>query len=271
MYVKQYPVNLNSVSTATTLAAHDKEITSIYAEHQSIATDFAGATAPQLPVTNCRWLDTSATPPKLKRYNGATWVEEYIDHAINADNATTAGACIGNAATATKLETAITIAGTNFDGSANIDISYNSLTDKPTIPSVPSIATEAQAIAGTDNTVAITPLQLRNGLNAGGSAPIFACRAWVNFNGTGTVAIRASGNVSSITDNGTGDYIVNFATALPGSDYALVVTSGANSSAMLAGGRFDSSSPTANSANIFTANSSGTKADSAYVMVSVFR
>jgi hypothetical protein len=49
-------------------------------------------------------------------------------------------------------------------------------------------------------------------LNASGSAPIYACRAWVNFNGTGTVAIRASGNVSSITDNGTGilDYTVNF-------------------------------------------------------------
>jgi hypothetical protein len=46
-------------------------------------------------------------------------------------------------------------------------------------------------------------------------------RAWVNFNGTGTVAIRASFNVSSITDNGTGNYIVNFTTALPDSNYAV--------------------------------------------------
>jgi hypothetical protein len=46
--------------------------------------------------------------------------------------------------------------------------------------------------------------------------------AWVNFNGTGTVAIRASYNVSSITDNGTGDYTVNFATALTDANYALV-------------------------------------------------
>lgn len=51
-------------------------------------------------------------------------------------------------------------------------------------------------------------------LNATGSAPIYACRAWVNFNGTGTVAIRASGNVSSITDNGVGLYTVNFTTAM---------------------------------------------------------
>ena len=49
----------------------------------------------------------------------------------------------------------------------------------------------------------------------------FKCRAWVNFNGTGTVAIRASGNVSSITDNGTGDYTVNFTTAMPDADYAV--------------------------------------------------
>lgn len=48
----------------------------------------------------------------------------------------------------------------------------------------------------------------------------FKCRAWVNFNGTGTVEIRASGNVSSITDNGTGDYTVNFATAMPDAKYA---------------------------------------------------
>jgi hypothetical protein len=46
--------------------------------------------------------------------------------------------------------------------------------------------------------------------------------AWVNFNGTGTVAIRSSYNVSSITDNGTGDYTVNFATALSDANYAAV-------------------------------------------------
>lgn len=47
-----------------------------------------------------------------------------------------------------------------------------------------------------------------------------SAKAWVNFNGTGTVAIRASFNVSSITDNGTGDYTVNFTTALADANYA---------------------------------------------------
>ena len=46
-------------------------------------------------------------------------------------------------------------------------------------------------------------------------------KAWVNFNGTGTVAIRASKNVSSVTDNGVGDYTVNFITAMPDANYAV--------------------------------------------------
>ncbi len=50
-----------------------------------------------------------------------------------------------------------------------------------------------------------------------------ACKAWVNFNGTGTVAIRASYNVTSITDNGTGDYTVNFTTALADANYFAAV------------------------------------------------
>ena len=59
----------------------------------------------------------------------------------------------------------------------------------------------------------------------GGSTlyPGFMARAWVNFDGTGTVAIRASGNVSSITDNGTGDYTVNFTTAMVDANYSPAV------------------------------------------------
>lgn len=49
----------------------------------------------------------------------------------------------------------------------------------------------------------------------------YKCRAWVNFNGTGTVSIRASGNVSSITDHGTGDYTINFTNPMPDANYAV--------------------------------------------------
>jgi hypothetical protein len=55
----------------------------------------------------------------------------------------------------------------------------------------------------------------------GSAAVAYGCRAWVNFNGTGTVAIRGSGNVSSITDNGTGYYTVNFTTSMPDANYAI--------------------------------------------------
>ncbi len=64
---------------------------------------------------------------------------------------------------------------------------------------------------------------------ASGSAPSYSARAWVNFNGTGTVAIRASGNVTSITDNNTGDYTVNFTTAMPDANY-IICASGVRSS-----------------------------------------
>jgi hypothetical protein len=61
-------------------------------------------------------------------------------------------------------------------------------------------------------------LQFNSGY--GSVATAYGCRAWVNFNGTGTPAIRGSGNVSSITDNGTGDYTINFTTAMPDTNYA---------------------------------------------------
>src|SRR5210317_154574 len=56
---------------------------------------------------------------------------------------------------------------------------------------------------------------------ASGSAPSYSARAWVNFNGTGTVAINGSGNVSSITDQGTGKYRVNFTDSMPNANYAV--------------------------------------------------
>lgn len=58
----------------------------------------------------------------------------------------------------------------------------------------------------------------------GSVAVAYGCRAWVNFNGTGTVAIRASGNVSSITDNGVGNYTVNITNAMPDANYAVIST-----------------------------------------------
>jgi hypothetical protein len=73
-----------------------------------------------------------------------------------------------------------------------------------------------------ENGVALTPPTIAdvNGVQIG-----TFCRAWVNFNGTGTVAIRASFNVSSITDNGVGDYTLNFTNAMPDTNYAITGSS----------------------------------------------
>lgn len=118
-------------------------------------------------------------------------------------------------------------------------------------------------------------LQFNNGY--GSVATAYGCRAWVNFNGTGTVAIRASGNVSSITDNGTGDYTINFTTAMPDVNYS--VTGAAESPDASSGaGRFSLNSQTAQTASavrVFTGyqntSSFNVAADNARVCVAIFR
>lgn len=115
----------------------------------------------------------------------------------------------------------------------------------------------------------------KTALNASGTAPIYACRAWVNFNGTGTVAIRASGNVSSIADNGTGDYTVNFSTAMPDANYSANTTVGGSSGQTCTSHISDHTLPTISSISIYTRVSSGSAYDILYefaqVNVSIFR
>ena len=110
-----------------------------------------------------------------------------------------------------------------------------------------------------------------------GTAPIYPCRAWVNFNGTGTVAIRASGNVTSITDNGTGDYTVNFTTAMPDANYSGVVGGSAEASAATfvnayTGASFSASAPSASAFRFATfAHNSAAYKDVQYASVAIFR
>lgn len=94
------------------------------------------------------------------------------------------------------------------------------------------------------------------------------CRAWVNFNGTGTVAIRASFNVSSITDNGTGDYTVNFTTAMPDANYALAISTGSNASNNQ---NLTIATRSTSSARVYSYSNSSTLVDSDYCGVSIFR
>ena len=93
-------------------------------------------------------------------------------------------------------------------------------------------------------------------------------KAWVNFNGTGTVAIRASYNVSSITDNNTGDYTVNFTTAMVDANYVGVGACGDDGHYVSGRGMgFASSSGW----RIAIKTDGGTYIDQAGVFVAIFR
>lgn len=116
---------------------------------------------------------------------------------------------------------------------------------------------------------------LQNAAGTGQPAMSGAAKAWVNFNGTGTVAIRASFNVTSITDNAIGDYTINFTNALEDANYA-VKSSGANTLPLSAAQGFNNgtaSAPTSASAArvVCFVNSTTALTDLEAVEVAVFR
>ena len=118
--------------------------------------------------------------------------------------------------------------GANANSKVLLDASASN-TDVGSIMSFESGAGDGSSVVATSDTLVeigdtgtITAGMLNGGQT--GSAPIFGARAWVNFNGSGTVSVTASGNVSSITDNGTGNYTVNFTTAMPDANYCAVAS-----------------------------------------------
>ena len=125
-------------------------------------------------------------------------------------------------------------------------------------------------VLGTSPTMATPTFDSAQLATVVGTAPLYMCRAWVNFNGTGTVAIRASGNVSSITDNGTADYTVNFTTAMQDANYAAVSINGST-----AGGEAKMSVPggaqTTAACRIVSFQYTAGQTDSSYFTVAIFR
>jgi hypothetical protein len=109
----------------------------------------------------------------------------------------------------------------------------------------------------------------------GSSVIAYGCRAWVSFNGTGTVAIRGSGNVSSITDVGTGSYVVNYTTAMPDANYSCssnaVKGGGAISQANSVGVYYREDRVLAASIEMYTMSFSGTAVDPLFVMATIIR
>ena len=125
--------------------------------------------------------------------------------------------------------------------------------------------------SATNNVVLATNGDLQFNSGYGSAATAYGCRAWVNFNGIGTVAIRASGNVSSITDNGTGTYTINLATALTDTNYAVVTGAQNNSTnTNTATNIHQGAAPTTSAFRLEHVENSAT-ADASQLAVAVFR
>lgn len=118
-------------------------------------------------------------------------------------------------------------------------------------------------------------LQFNSGY--GSVATAYGCRAWVNFNGQGTVAIRASGNVTSITDNGIGDYTVNFTSSMPDANYGVTGTaSGDSVKKQFAIATAWDVAPTASALRVYCGTTgsdlqNGDRRDAQYASITVFR
>ena len=125
----------------------------------------------------------------------------------------------------------------------------------------PAADTIAFAEGGTEQMRLTSAGDLQMNSGYGSVATAYGCRAWVNFNGTGTVAIRGSGNVSSITDNGSGNYTVNLTTAMPNANYSAVAI-GTEAQTRVS----DGVAPTTSAVNIKT-----NATDSPYISVAIFR
>lgn len=235
----------------------------------------------------------------VPRYDGTTCKLQGSGVTISDTNAVTAsGGFVGNASTATKLNNSATdwsasgaigsvvgmLAWKNYNNGHVIFDASNSTSPSgsavnntnsaaPWAPSFPSLmGWNGSQTYGLRVDSARVSEYASAFTTAVGSAPSYACRAWVNFNGTGTVAIRASGNVSSITDNGTGDYSINFTTAMPDVNYSASID-GRMNSGFPVNGMVSSTIPTASVVRIYTYRGDNNPglADSDYVLVNIFR
>ncbi|MFO0450440.1 MAG: hypothetical protein ACK52I_17570, partial [Pseudomonadota bacterium] len=242
----------------------------------SLTLDFRSTTLGSGTVTT-----VTGTPANLVISSGSTLGTTngaQSDIAVLAiNNAGTIELAAVNLAGGTRLDEANTISTTAEGGAGAADsatVIYSTTARTNVAYRVLGIIRSTQATAGTWAT-APSLIQgyggnaaLQTAFAAPGAAPMYACRAWVNFDGTGTVGIRASGNVSSITDNGTGNYTINFTTAMPDASYAAVASGrGENNTSWAVATDIGSTT----SFTVVVVESSGAANDSSHVYAAVFR
>lgn len=244
--------------------------TEINTEFNNIATAVATKAdliSPTFTGTPALPTGTTAVTQSAGNNSTALATTAYADAAITAERAATA-------TLTNKSLTSPTLTGTPVAPTAAVNTNTTQVATTAYV--VAQIADDAPAKTGTGASGswaiditgnAATATQLST---ASGSAPSYAARAWVNFNGQGTIGIRASGNVSSITDSGVGNYTVNFSTAMSDANYSAVVSVGDSflSSGPMAGA---GSVKTTTTCNVNSREATGAALDVAVLQVSIFR
>jgi len=207
--------------------------------------------------------------------NGSEFIASYATSAgiaTVADYATTAGISTysTSAGIATVADYATTAGISTYSTSAGIATVAEGLTGTPDITVNNVTASQITGI-GTISSIGTGYNDAVKFINSSGTENGQLCKAWVNFNGTGTVAIRSSFNVSSITDNGTGNYTVNFANSFPDSNYAYSHAYSNEVSVQHTIGFLNGYDNSTLNVEHFNARDSSNKADKAHVLIAVFR
>lgn len=196
---------------------------------------------------------------------------------LNSDG-TVGGAALASASemfgtrttgTVTSGTTSLTVASATGI-TAGMFVVGEGITPGTTVSTIVSTTVTLSAAANTTLSSDPVTFYANNKLVSPGVVGSMLCRAWCNFDGTASVAgnyIRASYNVSSITDNGTGDYTVSFTTAMSDANYATCITAGGST------GSWTELLPSTYSTSAVRMNSRGTASnvDNSYFCVSIFR
>ena len=222
----------------------------------AIATNNAGPSEPNPTFANMFWFDTNNDLMKMRNEANSAWV---IVAKKDASGWTpyASGQAIDTryahrSNNLSDLESAPTARG-------NLGVADDS--------SDPDFTNNPNAAAQRGLVLSAIP----NVLNATGSAPMYACRAWVNFRGASTVVIRASGNVSSVTDQGTGDYTINFATDMEVGNYCVTGSTQRVTTGQAGGFGVKNGSIAVGSVGVLTSGGTGVLEDANTVSVAIFR
>ena len=179
---------------------------------------------------------------------------------------------VASNATANATDAQLRDRGTHTGTQPLSSISGAAALASPTFTGTPAAPTAAAETNTTQiATTAYTRTAIPNVFNASGVAPMFACRAWINFNGTGGTVILANGNVSSIADHAVGDYTINFTIKMLEANYCITGSTQRGTSGGAGDFGVRNNSITRESVGVVTADGTGVLEDASTVSVAILR